>query len=75
MTRSPASAEPMNASIPMTMSRPWYSSGTNGIGGHGITLAIVESSSGAVSAAAMKPAIVSGVAGRTRIPPTNSAIG
>ena len=59
----------------MTMSRPWYSSGTNGIGGQGITLAIVESSSGAASAAAMNPAIVSGVAGRTRIPPTNSAIG
>ena len=35
-----------------------------------MTLAIVESSSGASSAAAMNPAIVSGVAGRMSIPPT-----
>jgi hypothetical protein len=35
-----------------------------------MTLAIVESSSGAASAAAMNPAIVSGVAGRISIPPT-----
>ena len=34
-----------------------------------MTFAIVESSSGAASAAAMKPAIVSGVAGRTSSPP------
>ena len=35
-----------------------------------MTLAIVDSSSGAASAAAMNPATVSGVAGRMSIPPT-----
>ena len=35
-----------------------------------MTFAIVESSSGAASAAAMNPAIVSGVAGSMSIPPT-----
>ena len=35
-----------------------------------MTLAIVESSSGAASASAMNPAITSGVAGRKSIPPT-----
>ena len=35
-----------------------------------MTLAIVDSSSGAASAAAMKPATVSAVAGRMSIPPT-----
>ena len=35
-----------------------------------MTLAIVDSSSGAASAAAMKPATVSAVAGRISIPPT-----
>ena len=45
-------------------------SGMNGIGGHGMTLAIVDSSSGASAAAAMKPATVSAVAGRISIPPT-----
>ena len=54
----------------MTTSLPWCSSGTNGIGGQGMTFAIVDSSSGAASAAAMNPAIVSGVAGRISIPPT-----
>ena len=54
----------------MTTSLPCCSSGTNGIGGAGMTLAIVESSSGAASASAMKPAIASGVAGRISIPPT-----
>ena len=49
---------------------PWTSSGTNGIGGHGITFAIVDSSSGASAAAAMKPAMVSVVAGRMSMPPT-----
>jgi hypothetical protein len=39
-----------------------------------MTLAIVESSSGAASAAATKAAIVSGVAGSISIPPTTSAI-
>ena len=46
----------------------------NGIGGASITLAIVESSSGAASAASMKPVITSGVAGRISIPPTISEI-
>ena len=35
-----------------------------------MTLAMVDSSSGAASAAAMKPATVSGVAGRMSMPPT-----
>ena len=39
-----------------------------------MTVAIVESSSGAASASATKPAITSGVAGRISIPPTNSPI-
>ena len=39
-------------------SLPCWSSGTNGIGGQGMTLAIEDSSSGAASAAATKPAIV-----------------
>ena len=51
-------------------SLPCRSSGTNGIGGQGMTLAIVDSSSGAASAAAMNPAITSGVAGRISMPPT-----
>ena len=42
----------------------------NGIGGAVITLAIVDSSSGAASASATKPAITSGVAGRISMPPT-----
>ena len=50
-------------------SLPTASSGRNGIGGAVMTLAIVDSSSGAASAAAMKPATVSAVAGSTSIPP------
>jgi hypothetical protein len=52
----------------MTM-LPTASSGRNGIGGAVMTLAIVDSSSGAASAAAMKPATVPTVAGSTSIPP------
>jgi glycerol uptake facilitator-like aquaporin len=44
--------------------------GTIGIGGAGMMLAIPDSSSGAASAAAMNPAITSGVAGSSSIPPT-----
>ena len=55
-------------------SLPWASSGTNGIGGAGITFAIDESSSGAASASAMKPAIVSTVAGSSSMPPTTVSI-
>ena len=55
--------------MPMMISEPWSSSGMNGIGGQFMTFAIVPSSSGAASAAAMKPAIVSAVAGRKSIPP------
>ena len=51
------------------MSLPCCSGGRNGIGGAGITLAIVQSSSGAASAAAMKPEITSGVPGRMSMPP------
>ena len=41
-----------------------------GIGGAGITFPIAESSSGAASASATNPSIVSGVAGNMSIPPT-----
>ena len=44
----------------MMTSLPWSSSGRKGIGGAGMTFAIVDSSSGAASAAAMNPATVSG---------------
>jgi hypothetical protein len=44
--------------------------GTNGIGGASMTLAMVESSSGAASASATNEAMASQVAGRIRIPPT-----
>jgi hypothetical protein len=54
----------------MMTSSPWCSAGTNGIGGAGITLAIVDSSSGAAAASATKPSITSGVAGSSSIPPT-----
>ena len=57
----------------MITSWPWYSSGTNGIGGQGITLAIVESPSGAARPRRMNPATVAGVAGRTSIPPDDLA--
>ncbi len=53
---------------------PWASSGIIGIGGATITLAIVESSSGAAFAASRKPVIVSVVAGRISMPPTISEI-
>ena len=46
-----------STSIAITTGRPCSSAGRNGIGGAGMTLAIVESSSGAASAAATKPAI------------------
>ena len=49
---------------------PCTASGRNGMGGAGMTLAMVDSSSGAASAAAMNPAITSGVAGRRSMPPT-----
>ena len=49
---------------------PCCSSGRNGMGGAGMTLAMVDSSSGAFSAATMKPATVSTVAGRKSMPPT-----
>ena len=68
--RSPASRSPTWTRSAITTRLPWCSGARNGIGGAGITLAIVESSSGAASAAAMKPAIVSAVAGRTSMPPT-----
>ena len=40
------------------------------MGGAGMTLAMVESSSGAASASATNAAMMSGVAGRISIPPT-----
>ena len=39
----------------MTISRPWTASGKNGIGGAGITLAIVDSSSGAAADGGHEP--------------------
>ena len=54
----------------MMTSRPCWSAGTNGSGGAGMMLAMVDSSSGAASARAMKPAITSGVAGSSSRPPT-----
>ena len=48
----------------MITSLPWSSSGTNGIGGQVMTLAMVDSSSGAASAAAMNPATMSGGRGQ-----------
>ena len=44
------------------------------MGGAGITLAMVESSSGAAAAAATKPAMVSGVAGRHSMPPVKAGM-
>ena len=46
--------------------------GSVGIGGAVITFAIPESSSGADSDSAIKPAMVSGVAGRINMPPTTA---
>ena len=54
----------------MMTSRPCCSAGRNGSGGAGMTLAMVDSPSGAASARAMKPAITSGVAGSSSRPPT-----
>ncbi len=54
---------------------PWYSSGTNGIGGQGITLRIPDSASGASSRIRAAPATAAGVAGRTSIPPVTSVTG
>ena len=51
-------------------SLPCHASSTNGIGGQGITLAMVPSSSGASSESAMNRSTVSAVAGSTSIPPT-----
>src|SRR5215203_3084584 len=48
----------------MMTSCPCASGGKNGIGGATITLAMVESSSGAASASATNEATTSGVAGR-----------
>src|SRR5215218_6825084 len=55
----------------MMTSRPRCSAGTNGSGGAGMTLAMVDSSSGAACASATKAAITAGVAGCTSRPPTN----
>ncbi len=52
----PGRVSPAQASIARITSSPWCSSATNGIGGQGMTFAIVDSSSGAASAAAMNPA-------------------
>ncbi len=71
----PSSTGPAQHSRPKITSLPCCASGTNGIGGQGITLAIVDSASGAASAAATKPAIVSAVAGRISMPPTTSGTG
>ena len=67
---SAPAGSPAQTTIERITISPWCSAGTNGIGGRGMTLAIVESSSGAASAAATNPAIVSAVAGRISSPPT-----
>ena len=69
-TRSPSSAGPAKHSCAITTSSPWRSSGTNGIGGAGITLAIVDSPSGAASDSARNELRTSGVAGSRSMPPT-----
>ena len=72
--RSPSATGPACTISAMMTRRPWCSSGIIGIGGAGMTFAIVDSSSGAASASAMNPAIVSGVAGRNSMPPTTVPI-
>ena len=69
MARSPAALSPAYTSVAMITRRPCWSAGRNGRGGAGITLAIVESSFGAASAAATNEAITSGSAGRISVPP------
>jgi hypothetical protein len=59
----------------MITSWPWSSGGTIGMGGAGMTLTMPDSSSGAASAAAMNPAIASGVAGRNSMPPSTWSSG
>ena len=59
---------------PISTGLPRCSSGTNGIGGASMMLAIVESSSGAAPAVATNPVITSGVAGSISIPPRISEI-
>src|SRR5947208_1405938 len=60
---SPAATSPRWTMIAMIAMVPWRSSGTMGIGGRGMTLAMADSSSGADSAAAMNPVTVSTEAG------------
>lgn len=68
--RFPASmSSPQYTSSAMITGSPWNCSGTNGIGGDGMTFAMVDSSSGAALAASTKEAITSAVAGRTNMPP------
>jgi hypothetical protein len=55
---SPAAVSPAQARFAKMTVCPWMASGRKGIAGAGITLAIVERSSLAASAAAMKPATV-----------------
>ena len=50
-------------------SLPCASAGMNGAGGSGMIMAMADSSSGASSASAAKPAMTSGVGGRTSGPP------
>jgi hypothetical protein len=54
----------------MMTSRPICAAGTNGSGGAGMMLAMVDSSSGAASASATNEAMTSGVAGSSRPPTT-----
>ena len=55
---------------PKITSLPCHSSGTIGIGGQGMTLAIVDSSSGASSARVTNRSMISAFTGRNSIPPT-----
>ncbi len=69
-TASASSGGPAQHMRPRITTLPCCSAGRNGIGGQGMTLAIVESPSGAASAASTNPAIVSAVAGSNSRPPT-----
>ena len=55
-------------------SLPRTSAGRKGMGGAGMTLTMVESASGAASAAAMKRVRFSAVAGRNSMPPVKAEV-
>ena len=74
-TRSPSAGGPAYRTSAKITSLPCVSAGRNGIGGAGMTFAMVESSSGAASESSMKRRTVSAVAGSMNIPPKHSPSG